>query len=66
MTIDPTDYEPRPADDFAAAREIRKKWASFPRMSLSSFNRYCSLLERFKKTTHCHQLGCNFDELPHG
>jgi len=36
MTIDPTDYEPRPADELCSAYD------------------------------YCHQLGCNFSELPHG
>jgi len=68
MTIDQEDYAPRPADDCVAF---------YP--SISFFQRQNSDRPRFKSllngmygfyTTlsapHCHQLGCNFSELPHG
>ncbi|CAB4164978.1 hypothetical protein UFOVP817_21 [uncultured Caudovirales phage] len=66
MTIDPTDYEPRPADDFAAA------------MNSLGFFKIIDTLERFTERDseiwrgintseeRCNQLGCDFSDLPHG
>lgn len=65
MSIDHTDYEPRPAHDFAAA------------MNSLGFYKIIDTLERFTANDtevwrgintseeRCHQLGINFNKLPH-
>jgi len=66
MTIDETDYEPKPADDHFA--ELSKD-SSFRRdiTELRAWNSMMlGLMFRDRKRHHCDQLGCDFDELPHG
>jgi hypothetical protein len=66
MTIDQDDYAPRPAHDFAAI------------VNSLGFFKILDTLERFSPSndeawrsintseSRCHQLGCEFSELPHG
>lgn len=67
MTIDEADYEPRPADDCVA--RILTNYKPIGICSLHDWRRYRSIEAGSCpsiKTARCHQLGCNFDELPHG
>lgn len=63
MTLDPEDYEPRPADDF---------WARLPAPHdvTPRLHRLISIIRgddrRADPSAKCHQLGCKFSELPHG
>lgn len=64
MSIDAKDYEPRPADDHFAGvnykelktNDCRRRWNSM----------IIGLTLRYRKWHPCHQLGCNFNDLPHG
>jgi len=71
MTIDQDDCAPRPADDFIAHIDTpepslpkRRRWLALPRLELADMPRYFGMLKL--KPTRCHQLGCEFSELPHG
>jgi len=70
MTVDPTDYAPRPADDFVSRIDLvakqskRNGWLVLPLVPMDLMPRYFSIIKF--KPFECHQLGCNFDELPHG
>lgn len=63
MTIDPADYEPRPADDF-----LSMSVAPLPTATNDDDKERLSSLMRgyFDQEPRCPQLGCNFSELPHG
>jgi len=69
MTIDQEDHAPRPADDFMAHCIVYGfSHALFNRISNSAdWQRYYGFLKHpgrgFNK--ECHQLGCEFSELPH-
>lgn len=62
MTIDQEDHAPRPADDF---------WAGLPTPVdvLPHSRKLVSIIlgdeRRADPSAKCHQLGCDFSELPH-
>lgn len=67
MTIDKTDYEPRPADDWHAKALLPGFSDVLFERATKDLPRYFSFIKReFWMKDYCHQLGCNFDELPHG
>jgi hypothetical protein len=61
MTIDKDDYAPRPADDSFSVMRTPKA----PVLP-DDWHRYASLIYGYFKPARCHQLGCEFSELPHG
>lgn len=70
MTIDAKDYEPRPADDFIAIKhpalrgDFQSRFHAATKTWLYHAPRMRSLAQH--RTAKCHQLGCNFNDLPHG
>jgi hypothetical protein len=68
MSIDATDYEPRPADDLISANvpAIALGFIAANTISEKDKPRFTSILKGNFKPKICHQLGCNFNELPHG
>lgn len=66
MTIDATDYEPRAADDRLAFPRRRQGWLE----PFSERERWRSIVSGYECSriigeSPCHQLGCEFSELPH-
>jgi hypothetical protein len=64
MTIDQDDYAQRPADDCLAG-------VSFKELKTIDQRKVCNSMIlgrilRDRKWHRCHQLGCEFSELPHG
>ena len=59
MTIDQEDYAPRKPDDFWSCLPIAK-----PLQDKDAY-RLSSILVGSMKIDSCHQLGCEFSELPH-
>lgn len=65
MTIDATDYEPRAADDHFAGASKDTSWRH-DYFQLRAWNSMLlGLMLRDRKWHPCHQLGCEFSELPH-
>jgi hypothetical protein len=66
MTIDATDYEPRAADDFHAAALLPGFSNDLADAAERDLPRYFSFIKAAFAPELCHQLGCEFSELPHG
>lgn len=64
MTLDPKDYEPRPADDLWAGIHVATEFKSKDHVALTSLIRGDQ--QRNNPFAACPQLGCKFSELPHG
>jgi len=62
MTIEQDDYAPRPADDFWAGLPTTLAPAPHPRRIISII---LGDERRSDPSAKCHQLGCDFSELPH-
>jgi len=65
MSDDPTDYEPRPAHDAVAFE--KSHWNTFEHVMsrMSGYQIGEALRIKASKPTFCHQLGIDFNKLPH-
>lgn len=68
MTIDQEDHAPRKPDDLVAANmpSVILGFVAANTIPPEQKPRFVSLLWARVKPAHCHQLGCEFSELPQG
>ena len=64
MTIDYTDYEPRPADDVVAFINMPEHHQGYVKLGRGDICQAIRLVFR-RRFDHCDQLGIDFNKLPH-